>query len=134
MNVFGMKFDNNVVMALFVIAVIYGITLLTSCSRMSWTEGMALLNHKMGEGVYGSYDTRELKPRPTHDTSKSRHTDEHMYFFEHTYASKNACVDNPTGYSIEGPDGVGCPVMTDEQYKVLTTRGGNRASCPPQEI
>lgn len=46
MNFAGLNINDNILMAFVVIAIIYSITLVTSCSRVSFKEGMELLKRK----------------------------------------------------------------------------------------
>lgn len=117
--------------------------LMTSCSRVSVSEGMRILgselNYKMGEGVHGSWDTREQKKGSSlpyrsqdHDSYPSKFVspDDSLNYFSDTHFKPECCGSN---YSSKGGllkeggySSGGCACMSKKQINYINERGGNR--------
>lgn len=142
LKILGMKVRVELLILLLVVGMIMGAHLFGSCSRISFKEGMSLmgaeLTHKMGEGVHGSWDTREQQTGPSlswrsqnHDAYNSKHVgpDESMHFFAGTDFAPECCGSTYSangGLNANGFSSGGCACMSKEQLTYLNQRGGNR--------
>jgi hypothetical protein len=104
-------------------------------------EGMTELSHKMGEGVHGSWDTRELPKgvsslewrKQNHDSYASElvKPEDGMHFFSDTHFDAKCCGSSyggTGGLDKGGSIGTGCACMTKKQIDFINTRGGNRTN------
>jgi len=142
-KIFGMELRVELLIAIVVLGFIVGTHLMCSCSRLSMTEGMqmlgATLDYKMGEGVKGSWDTREQQVgssiphrQQDHDTYASKFVgpEESLYYFSDTEFKPECCGSN---YSANGGllreggySSGGCACMSKKQIDYINQRGGNR--------
>ena len=138
-KLFGLKLRLEVVIALLVVGAILGSHMLCSCSKVSLKEGMevlgAELGYKVGEGVRGSWDTREQPAEAQHslvDTSESKLVtpDESMVFLSETQFKPECCsishYSSNGGLTTRGATAGGCACLNKNQSDYLNTRGGNR--------
>lgn len=114
-----------------------------SCSRVSLTEGMQLLGselgYKMGEGIKGSWDTREMPKGSSiawrehdHNSYKSQmvNPNEKLSFFSQTDFRPDCCgstySSSGNAFVQNGHSSGGCACMNKQQLHYLNARGGNR--------
>lgn len=142
-KIFGLTCRVELLVISVILGAFVGAHLLCSCAKVDnikvglkkakegFTSG-APLNYKMGNGVYGSWETRKQgeggSPKwrsKFHDSYKGTKVPlpEGQLFFwaDNTYAPE--CC----GSSVSGSDG--CLCATKEQIDYINQRGGNRTAC-----
>lgn len=143
MRLFGQTFDLRLAVLFVVIGLVMGATVLCSCSRVSMAEGFQMLGapmeHKMGEGVHGAWDVREMPKGSSyawsdkdHDTYQSQFVspEEGLDFFAETEFKPECCgssYSSSGGLTKLGVTAGGCACMNKQQMDYLNSRGGNRA-------
>lgn len=142
-KVLGITLRVELIIAAVVIGIVLWGHLVGSVSRITMKEGMQLLgaslDHKMGEHVKGSWDTKEQKKGPSlswrehnHDSYQSSIPEYEgtMHFFANTEFKPECCASTYTskGGILESGKvtGGGCACMSKEQIDYLNKRGGNR--------
>ena len=137
-ELFRQKISVEIILLCLFLGYILGAHLLCSCSKISLTEGLAMLNnaapisYNMGEGVSVSWESKpELKeagpkdwyktlegniaPNPQEWVESGR-----LEFLAHNKFDPKCC---PSIYSGD----MGCACVSPEQMKYLNSRGGNRS-------
>jgi hypothetical protein len=142
-KVLGVKVRVEIVVACVLLGMLIHALLFCSCVRVNVREGMqmlgAALNHKMGEGVQGSWDTRQqaegssLKFRAQdHDSYSSKFVgpEQALNYFSDTEFKPECCGST---YSAnggllreQGYSSGGCACMSKKQVEYINSRGGNR--------
>ena len=142
-NVFGLTCRVEIIIASLVLGAFVGAHLLCSCAKVDnikvglqkvregFTSG-APVNYKMGEGVYGSWDTKNQGQGPDIAWRKQYHNSykgtkvplpEGQLFFWADNEFKPECC----GSSVSGS--TGCACVTKAQIDYINQRGGNRTQC-----
>jgi hypothetical protein len=141
MKLLGMNMNTIIIVAVVVTALWY--VNMYSCSRVSLTEGMQILGaelgYKMGEGVKGSWDTKQQKTGSSvgwrehdHDSYSSKFVDpsKDMFYFSETEFKPECCGStySSAGNALvqNGHSSGGCACMNKQQLHYLNARGGNR--------
>lgn len=142
-NVFGIKLRPEILLLIAVVGVLAWTHMFAGCSRVGMVEGMqmlgASLDYKMGEGVRGSWETREQHKGSSlewraqdHDSYSSKFVgpDDSLNYFADTEFKPECCGST---YSANGgllrEDGYssgGCACMSKKQIDYINERGGNR--------
>lgn len=141
-KILGMKVRVELLILLLIVGMIMGSHLFCSCSRITMKEGMSImgseLSYKMGEGIKGSYDTREQQKGPSvdyreqnHDAYNSKHItpEDSLNFFKGTDFAPECCGSTYSangGLNSNGFSSGGCACMNKQQLNYLNERGGNR--------
>tara|TARA_Y100000768_G_C23971805_1_gene680939 strand:+ start:1795 stop:2250 length:456 start_codon:yes stop_codon:yes gene_type:complete len=142
-RIFGMNLRAELLVLIAIVGFLMWTHLVGSCSRVSLKEGMTAvfgseLGYKMGQGVHGSWDTREQKSGSSidwrsqdHDTYSSQHVspNDSMNFFSGTDFAPECCGSNYSangGINNNGFSSGGCACMSKKQIDYLNERGGNR--------
>lgn len=138
----------NIRMEYLVIAIILYLiissNLVLGTSTVSLKEGMQMimgstLDYKLGEGVPGSWDTKEQQTGPSvpwrsqdHDSYQSKMVEpDTMHFFANTEFKPTCCgstYSSNGGLTGQGYTRSGCACLSPEQMNFLNERGGNRTS------
>lgn len=142
-KIFNMNVRLEVLILIFIIGFIMWSHLVGSCSRVSLQEGMTMLlgsnlDYKMGQGVNGSWDTRQSQEGSSikwrsqdHDTYNSELVgpDKSLNFFSGTDFSPECCGSNYSangGLNNNGFSSGGCACLSKKQINYINQRGGNR--------
>lgn len=142
LTLMGQKIDMRMILILVILGAVIGATLLCSCSRVSMSEGFQMIGaemgYKMGEGVHGAWDVRELPKGSAYDWSDKDHDayqsqfispEENMDFFAETEFKPECCgssYSSSGGLTKMGVTAGGCACMNKKQMEYLNSRGGNR--------
>jgi len=143
-KVCGIKLRVEVVIISLLIGTFLGAHVLCSCAKIDNVkvgikkvkEGFdnmgAAINYKMGQGVYGSWETRKQKKGPSipwrkqhHETYKGTKVplpEGQMFFFANNEFKPECC-----GSSVSSSSGCAC--VTKSQIEYVNQRGGNRTLC-----
>lgn len=134
-QILGQKLRVEVIILSVLLGYVIGAHLLCSCSKVSLKEGLALLgapvSYQMGEGVSSSWENKSdlkysgpndwykgLEGNTAPEPGKFVESGRLELFAENKFDAK--CC--PSFYSGD----MGCPCVSPEQMKYLTSRGGNR--------
>lgn len=134
-QILGQKLRVEVIILSVLLGYVIGAHLLCSCSKVSLKEGLSLLgapvSYQMGEGVSGSWENKsDLKYSGPNDWYKSLEGNTapepgkfvesgRLELFAENKFDAKCC---PSFYSGDR----GCPCISPEQMKYLSSRGGNR--------
>ena len=141
-KILGMSLRLEVIIISGIVGMILGSHLLCSCvtskGKAIAKEGMRnLLNpsglrYKMGRGVKGSWETRNI---PVEKQQLDTHTGPvvplppgQLFFFANNKFSPDCCI--PPSSNVSSSDGCAC--ITQAQVNYINARGGNR--LPGQEF
>lgn len=142
-KIFDMKFRVELLILIVIVGLIMWGHWVGSCTRISLKEGMTMIlgseiGYKMGEGVTGSWDTRQSQAGSSikwrsqdHDTYNSDFVgpEKSLNFFSSTDFSPECCGSNYSangGLNNKGFSGGGCACMSKKQIDYINQRGGNR--------
>ena len=147
-EILGMKMRVEVIVLGMVVGAVLGCHLLCSCSKITAKEGMVVLgaaiDYNMGNGVAGSWSTKEQTKGPSVDWRSQNHDangskmvgpGQSMSFFADTQFKPECCgatYSSAGGLTSQGVTSGGCACLNSEQMKYINTRGGNRTL--PSEI
>jgi hypothetical protein len=142
-NVFGLKLRPEILLLLVIVGVVAWTHMFAGCSRVGLVEGMQMLganvNYKMGEGVQGSWDTREQAKGSSlewraqdHDAYSSKFVDpeDSLNYFADTEFKPECCGSTYSAngglMTEQGHSSGGCACLSKQQINYINERGGNR--------
>jgi hypothetical protein len=134
-ELFGQKLRIEILLLILAIGYVAGAHLLCSCSRLSFREGLSMLNsaeitYKMGQGVNTSWESSGPSINSPNDLYKKLEGNQAKNPVEYVESGGmsilNDNVFDPKCCPSQFSNSSGCACLSPEQVKYISERGGNR--------